>query len=282
MDLRELRKETAAILAEARVDSPRLEADLLIHHITGWERASLLAHPERLFPDGLFPVLAEALERRAAREPLQYITGVCEFMGRTFRVGPGCLVPRPETELLVLESSKYFREGTFLDWGTGSGCIAASILLENPESRCVAVDGSPRAIAWAWRNFKERGLLGRCLLCHSPSFERIPMPPGGFGMIVSNPPYIPTGVIPGLMPEVSRYEPLCALDGGDDGSDHYRSLARWARTALAPGGALIVEMGSDEQAEELISVTRGAMTVLSVVRDLRGSTRVVVLMRSPF
>ena len=108
------------------------------------------------------------------------------------------------------------------------------------------------------------------------------MPPGGFGMIVSNPPYIPTGVIPGLMPEVSRYEPLCALDGGDDGSDHSRSLARWARTALAPGGALIVEMGSDEQAEELISVTRGAMTVLSVVRDLRGSTRVVVLMRSPF
>ncbi len=113
MNLREVRKETAARLAEAGVESPRLEADLLIRHITGWERASLLAHPERLFPDGLLPVLAEALERRAAREPLQYITGVCEFMGRTFRVGPGCLVPRPETELLVLESRKYFREGTF-------------------------------------------------------------------------------------------------------------------------------------------------------------------------
>ncbi len=282
MNLREVRKEAAARLAEAGIDSPRLEADLLIRHITGWERASLLAHPERLFPDGLFPVLVEALGRRAAREPLQYITGVCEFMDRTFQVGPGCLIPRPETEMLVLESRKYFREGIFLDWGTGSGCIAASILLENPESRCVAVDGSPRAIAWAWRNFKERGLLGRCLLCHSPSFERISMPPDGFRMIVSNPPYIPTEAIPDLMPEVSRYEPLYALDGGDDGSDHYRSLARWARTALAPGGTLIVEMGSDEQAEELISVTRGAMMVLSVVRDLQGSARVVVLKRSPF
>ncbi|HON34098.1 MAG: peptide chain release factor N(5)-glutamine methyltransferase [Thermovirgaceae bacterium] len=282
MNLREVRKETAARLAEAGVESPRLEADLLIRHITGWERASLLAHPERLFPDGLLPVLAEALERRVAREPLQYITGVCEFMGRTFRVGPGCLVPRPETELLVLESRKYFREGTFLDWGTGSGCIAASILLENPESRCVAVDDSPRAIAWAWKNFKEMGLLGRCLLCHSPSFERIPMPPGGFGMIISNPPYIPTGVIPDLMPEVSRYEPPCALDGGEDGFDHYRALARWATAALAPGGTLVLEMGGGEQAEELISMTRGVMTVLSVVSDLRGSARVVVLKRSPF
>jgi len=282
LDLRELRKETAAILAEAGVESPRLEADLLISHITGWERASLMAHPERPFPDDLFPALEEALRRRAAREPLQYITGVCEFMGRTFRVGPGCLVPRPETELLVLESRKYFRQGTFLDWGTGSGCIAASILLDNTESRCVAVDGSPRAIAWAWRNFKEKNLLGRCLLCHSPSFERIPMPQGGFGMIVSNPPYIPTGVIPGLMPEVSRYEPLCALDGGGDGFDHYRSLAQWARTSLAPGGIFIIEMGSDEQAERFISTARETMRPLSIVRDLQGSARVVVLKRSPF
>ena len=282
MNLREVRKLASDKLHEAGIDRPWFEADLLICSITGMERILLLAHPDRPFPEHLIPTLKAAIERRAAREPLQYITGVCEFMGRAFRVGPGCLVPRPETELLVAESRKHFKGGVFLDWGTGSGCIAASILLDNPASRCDAVDKCPVAITWAWKNLREKNLLGRCLLCHCPSPERIPVPPPGFEMIVSNPPYIPSAQIPDLMPEVERYEPRSALDGGEDGFDHYRSLAGWAPSALVPGGVLILEAGSDEQAERLKSVRTGELTPVSIVRDLQGTARVVVLKRSPF
>jgi release factor glutamine methyltransferase len=282
LELREARKLASTRLAEAGIERPWFEADLLICHILRIERVTLLAHPERIFPGDHIPGLMDALERRAAREPLQYITGHCEFMGHLFRVGPGCLVPRSETELLVLESRKHFRGGVFLDWGTGSGCIAVSILLDNPRSRSVAVDSSPRALSWAWGNLKESGLLRRCLLCHSPSFERIPVPTAGFEMIISNPPYIPTEVIPELMPEVGRYEPTSALDGGKSGFDHYRTLVEWAPAVLAPGGALILEMGTDEQAERLISIIQKPMIFESITRDLQGNARVIVLKRSPF
>jgi release factor glutamine methyltransferase len=140
----------------------------------------------------------------------------------------------------------------------------------------------PVAIPGAWKNLREKNLLGRCLLCHCPSPERIPVPPPGFEMIVSNPPYIPSAQIPDLMPEVERYEPRSALDGGEDGFDHYRSLAGWAPSALVPGGVLILEAGSDEQAERLKSVRTGELTPVSIVRDLQGTARVVVLKRSPF
>lgn len=282
MELWEARKLASTRLIEAGIERPWFEADLLICHVMGVERVILLAHPERIFPGELVPGLMDALERRAAREPLQYITGYCEFMDHLFRVGPGCLVPRPETELLVLESRNHFRGGLFLDWGTGSGCIAVSILLDNPCSRCVAVDSSPRALSWAWRNLKERGLLGRCLLCHSSSFERIPVPTAGFEMIISNPPYIPTEEISELMPEVGRHEPPCALNGGKSGFDHYLTLVKWAPTILASGGTLILETGNDEQAERLISITEKPMIFESMTRDLQGIARVIVLKRSPF
>ncbi len=232
MNLREVRKLASDKLLEAGIDRPWFEADLLICSITGMERILLLAHPDRPFPEHLIPTLKAAIERRAAREPLQYITGVCEFMGRAFRVGPGCLVPRPETELLVAESRKHFKGGVFLDWGTGSGCIAASILLDNPASRCVAVDKLSRR-----NNLGMEEPQGE-----EPSWEMssLPLPfpredprsAPGFEMIVSNPPYIPSAQIPDLMPEVERYEPRSALDGGEDGFDHYRSLAGWARRPL--------------------------------------------------
>ncbi len=282
MDIREARNLAASGIAAAGIDKPWLEADLVLCFLTGMERSELIAHQERIFPEELLNDLRKAISRRAAREPLQYITGSCAFMGMPFKVGPGCLVPRPETELLVLEARRLFRGGLFLDWGTGSGCIAAAVLLDLPESRCIAVEKSPRAIFWAWRNLRDKGLLSRCLLCHTGSFDRIPVKTGALDMIISNPPYIPARDMKGLMPEVGLYEPEEALSGGEDGLAHYIPLLDWASQSLKMGGALILETGGKEQAERLVTLSRVHFTTDAVVKDIQGIPRVVVLKKSRF
>lgn len=261
----------------AGIERPWLEADLIISSLTGYDRAKLHREPHLPLPEETVGIFLEAVSRRAEREPLQYILGICPFMDLSISVGPGCLIPRPETEMLVLESRKYFNGGVFMDWGTGSGCLAAAILIENPQSRCIAVEKEPLALLWAWKNLRSMDLFDRCLLWHSADLRTVPVPDPGLDMIVANPPYIPSGKIRELMYEVSVYEPTSALDGGLDGLEPYRTLLPWSAKSLRPGGYLILEIGDDSQVHEIESIKPGSFCLESVVMDIQGISRVLVL-----
>ena len=161
------------------------------------------------------------LSRRENGEPLQYIMGEADFWGRDFRVGPGVLIPRHDTETVIQAVMKIFPRDealTFVDWGTGSGCIAATLLMEFPRSFAFMVENSPQASHYAEENLRRYGLTGRAKLVDDA--EGIPPCP----LLVSNPPYIPSGEINGLMREVRDFEPHSALDGGPDGKECYREV----------------------------------------------------------
>ncbi|HJW41315.1 MAG TPA: peptide chain release factor N(5)-glutamine methyltransferase, partial [Rhizomicrobium sp.] len=198
-------EEAVARLRDAGVDNPRLDARLL------WEFGQSSGDFESL------------IARRAAREPLAYITGRKEFWSLDFAVGPGVLVPRPDTETLI---EQLIRERpdrlvplSILDLGTGSGCLLIAALREYPNARGVGVDRSPEALAWARHNLIALGVEDRATLIETDWPEEASP---GFDVVLANPPYIPTAEIETLEPEVCRYEPRAALDGGPDGLDAYR------------------------------------------------------------
>ncbi|MDY3869458.1 MAG: peptide chain release factor N(5)-glutamine methyltransferase [Pyramidobacter sp.] len=256
------------------LDSPALEADYILEHFLGQNRPWIHAHPDAPVQDAARHAVMEACRRRQAREPLQYILGQCDFCGMSVRVDEGCLVPRPETELLVEAASDVFDGGTFLDWGTGTGCIALALLERFEGARAVMAEKNPKSLRCAWRNLKGRGLLNRALLWHSQTVSDIPA--CSVSLVVSNPPYIPSRQIAGLMPEVSQYEPRLALDGGADGLDPYPGLFELASRVLTPGGCLCVEYGGNEQTEPLKNLAPSSFSVQSVLRDIAGHDRVLV------
>ena len=277
MRLDVLRRDMAARLGLAGISRPGLEADLLLADFLGLGRVALYSDPGRDVPEKDLEVLSDALRRREAHEPLEYILGKADFYGLPLSVGPGCPIPRPETELLVDISLLGAEKGTtFLDWGTGSGCIALALLHESPSWTGMAVDASPRALTWAWKNLREYGLLDRCLLLHSNSPDRTPVLPGTLDLMVSNPPYIPSRALSGLMPEVRDYEPRLALDGGEDGLDPYFPLIRAASRWLRSGGRLLMEIGDSLQAEVLSRATFPGMNFMEIFPDLEGRPRVLM------
>jgi release factor glutamine methyltransferase len=209
---------------------------------------------------------------------LQYVLNEAHFWGLPLQVGKGVLVPRPETELLVelalevLEASMPTPGAPFfLDWGTGSGCIGIALLRERPDARAVMAEKSPAALAWAWKNMTRYGLHRRGLLWHSRAPEDIPLEKGALDLVISNPPYIPTGDLPGLMREVRDHEPRLALDGGKDGMDFYRTLFRQAPLWLRRGGALLLEIGDEEQAEKMRTLPPPCLRLTKEVKDFSGS-----------
>lgn len=278
MRLDELRRETVARLGLAGISRPGLEADLLLADVLRISRVSLYSEPGRDIPDAELVDFLSRVRRREAHEPLEYILGKAEFYGLPLSVGPGCLIPRPETELLVDIALREGGEagGTFLDWGTGSGCIALSLLHERPFWTGLAVEASPLALTWAWRNLKRYGLLERCLLIHADSPEMLAVSTGSLDLMVSNPPYIPSRELPGLMPEVRDYEPRLALDGGEAGLDPYYPLLGAASRWLRPGGCLLVEIGDSVQAEVLSGTSFPGMTFTETFPDLEGRPRVLM------
>ena len=231
----------------------RQERQWLACHALGVSSAALLAHPE-LYER---PEVQALLRRREAGEPLQYILGEAPFLGRDFHVGPGVLIPRQDTETLIAAALEFVPDGdpfTFLDWGTGSGCIAATLLLERSGAFALMADRSLAALTCAQENLKRYGLESRARLLRTETPEDIILSEKEHcALVLSNPPYIPTGDIPGLMREVRDHEPHEALDGGPDGMDFYRALFRHAPRWLKPGGFLILEMGDDTQTEALLS-----------------------------
>ena len=264
----------AALLDAAGVDTPRLDARLLLAHAAGLTQAALLR--DRDAPVDM-PPYAALLARRAAREPLALITGRQEFWSLPFSVSPDTLIPRPDSETLIEAAlaARPSRGATraILDLGTGTGCLLLAALTEYPAAWGVGVDLSPAAAALARRNAAALDLSSRAaMLCgHWDDALR-----ARFDLVLSNPPYIPGADIAGLMREVGAYEPRRALDGGSDGLDAYRTLLRRLPSLLNPGGTAVLELGAG-QADAVSALAAGWAVTLR--RDLAGMERAMVLQR---
>ncbi len=262
-------------LSGAGVDTPSLDADLLLCHVLRWPRAKLLAHPERPLAPAEESAYRSLLRRREAREPLAYILGRKEFYGLEFAVDRRVLVPRPETELLVelaLEHlAKNPRARLAVDVGTGSGAVAVALAVHAPQLRVVACDISPDALSLgrsnALRNGAKVDFVASDLLA--------PMV-GPFDIILANLPYVARSEWATLPPEVRDYEPASALDGGPDGLDAYRRFLPQAAARLARGGLLAVEIGAG-QADAMVPMVEGWFPDAEVLLhlDLAGLPRVV-------
>ena len=237
MKLSELR----ATLAAAGIEEADVEARLLFSHVTGLP-ASRLFGDDPATDDS---ALTEALARRTAREPLAYILGGAPFYRSVLAVGEGCLIPRADTERLVEIAIRELPHGAhFADLCTGSGAIAVTVLAERPDTTALAVDVSDKALAFAAENARRLGVTDRLTLRRLDLLAEIP--DGCFDAILSNPPYIPSAVVPTLSPEVG-HEPALALDGGDDGLVFYRRLLSF-RPCLRDGGFFLFECGYDQEA----------------------------------
>lgn len=257
----------------ATLDSPFLEADLILTHILKVDRSWVHAHPEYVLTPQEQESIASFVKRREAREPLQYILGSCNFDGLDLIVTEGCLVPRPETEFLVQCASDHFDGSSFLDWGTGTGCISIALLHRFPRSFAYMAEKNPKSIECASKNLDKFGMSSRAKLIKTNSPEDIM----GFkvSLIVSNPPYIPTSQIDKLMPEVSFWEPRMALDGGEDGLAPYNGLFALGKRLLLPNGMLCVEYGGNEQTEILRSLAPNCFVEIEALRDISGQDRVI-------
>lgn len=263
------------------IDSPRLDAELLLSSLLGCERVDLyLRHGEILNREKL-AAFREFVRRRRAREPVACITGKKAFRKIDLKVTPEVMTPRPETELLVDAVISCIEKSAkdhghllrrILDLGTGSGAIALSLAAEFPELDIRASDISEGALKIARENAKLLGLEGKIHFVRGDMFQ----PFSGetpFDLIVSNPPYIPTGAIPSLMPEVSQFEPKEALDGGPDGLEPIRKILKQAPTHLSPGGWLWLEVG-DGQAQQVIEAAKPPLIHKETVKDYSGIPRV--------
>lgn len=273
--------DAAAVrLRAAGVGDARLEADLLLAHALGIGRAALLARLRDDLADAAAYTFDALLARRLRREPLAYITGVREFFGIEIACGPGVLVPRPETELLVeIAVAEAARRGGVVriaDVGTGSGAIAIAIALASPAARITAIDASTEALAVARGNVERFGLAGRVELRRGDLLEGT----GAFDVIVANLPYVSEAEWSGLEPEVREWEPRDALVAGPTGTEAIGRLLASAPPHLAAGGVLAVEIGATQAA----ALTKGVEAHFPdasacVIKDLAGLDRVVVVRR---
>ena len=259
------------------IEEYRREAALILSHFFGVSPAELPFCRDR---DFFSAGLVAALKCREKRYPLQYVLGEWQFCTETYSVGPGCLIPRPETEQLVLDAVDALPENAvFLDLCTGSGCIALSVLKRRPDCRAVAVDISEEALFYAKKNAKALGLEERIEFktCDVLSESAPEIICGGekVSAILSNPPYIPDSDIDALEPELA-FEPRIALDGGDDGLDFYRTIVKSFKNSLADGGFILFEIGSG-QSGDLKRIASENGFEASVGYDLSGHDRRVCL-----
>jgi release factor glutamine methyltransferase len=260
---------------ESRGDErPRVTAEWLLSAVTGKSRIELYLDFDEPLTKPELDAMHAAIERRAAGEPLQYVTGEMPFRHIIVKCAPGVLIPRPETEILVDEVLSALKrigaeEPSVLEVGFGSGCVSLSIAQEVPESSVVATDLSPDAVALATRNCEALGLEDRVRLVECDLVSGLePELEGTFSVLVSNPPYIPTPLLPDLPSEVSKFEPALALDGGDDGLDVFRRLLAEAVPFLAPGGCMAVELyeGHLDRARD-IALATGQFASADIIPD---------------
>jgi len=262
--------------SSARGDA-RLDAETLLMHILGRDRAYLYAHPELELACHELTKYHEALTRRSSGEPLQYITGRQEFWGFDLRVTPAVLIPRPETEHAVetaLELLRGIQSPHIVDVGTGSGCIALALASEMPEATIEAVDIAPEALDVASANAERLGFARRIRFAQSDLLEIFLQSTAAFDLVVSNPPYVGKNEADKLQIEVRQHEPHAALFGGAEGLDIYRRLIPQAHQVLKTNGWLVMEIGySQEQAiRDLLTEWQDVHSV----QDLQGIPRVMV------
>jgi release factor glutamine methyltransferase len=278
-----LRRATARLRA-AGVDSPEHDAEVLLRHVLGWDRARLLAEGTSALGSGEGSRYLSLVEERARRRPLQHLTGLQWFWGREISVSPEVLIPRPETEVLVEAALAAIRavEGpVVVDVGTGSGCVALAVASEREDAEVHAVDVSRTALAVARSNAERLGLAERLVLHHGDLLDPLAPLAGRIDLVVSNPPYVSTEEHAALAPEVAVHEPRLALvPPAGNRLSVYRRLAPAAARLLRPGGIIAVEIGqgmADEVSRELSSA---GLEIHRVVPDLAGIDRVVIARRS--
>ncbi|MDO8519518.1 MAG: peptide chain release factor N(5)-glutamine methyltransferase [Deltaproteobacteria bacterium] len=290
---------TTEFFTKKEIPTARLDAEVLLAHLLKIERIQLYVQFERVMSEEELAAFKKLILRRAEGEPVSYIRGVKEFWSLPFKVGPGVLVPRPDTEVLletvlgkipphppfskggVMEEALYFpplKKGgrgdlqlTVLDIGTGTGNIAIALAKTFPNAQITAIDLSEEALAYARDNAKT----------HQADIQFLRMdflkeiPEGKFDLVVSNPPYIASAVIETLGPAVKNYEPRAALDGGPTGLDFYRRIGETAIVFLKEDGLLAVEMGEDQEGSVKGIFERAGLKKIEVRKDYAGLPRVV-------
>jgi release factor glutamine methyltransferase len=283
-DLRTVVRDAIAELAAAGVPTPDADAELLIGHVLGLSRGAVQARAVAgaELTDRQETELAALLARRAAREPLQHLTGHAPFRSLDLLVGPGVFVPRPETESVAQVAIDALQavaapEPLAVDLGTGSGAIALALATEVPHARVVAVERSPEAFAWAERNREHVGAANARIVLGDLA-DALPELAGMVDVVVSNPPYIPDDAVP-RDPEVRLHDPAMALYGGPDGLDVVRVISRRAQELLRPGGTLVLEHGELQGAEIRELLTADGWRAAATTRDLLGRDRTTIALR---
>lgn len=283
--------KAAEYLRGRGVDSPRLDAELLMAHALGYDRLKVYLQWDMVLSPEETERMRGVLRRRGAdREPIARILGQCEFFGRPFRVARGAFVPRPETEWLIERVLQDFRGGNgmnasdspgefqAIDIGTGSGCLAITLALECPQAAVHATDISDDALRIARENAAALGVGGRVRFHRGDLFAGLD---GPFDLVLSNPPYVATEAIAGLMPEVVLHDPHTALDGGEGGLQIVERLIAETTARTRPGAMLLLEIGEGQGAEVARRLQEaGGFSAIQVHRDLAGLERYVEARRA--
>lgn len=281
LNLQSAQARAAKTLRRSGIDTAALDARVLLKTVTGLSFESLIVNGREPIGPQSLQRFQDYVERRLAGEPVSRIRGTREFYGRDFRIDPHTLDPRPDTETLIAavldlvgRESLSGRALRLLDLGTGSGCILVTLLAELPEATGVGVDRCPCALRVAHDNALAFGVGDRARFVAANWFEGLA---GRYNIVVSNPPYIASAEIEGLAPEVARYDPRAALDGGADGLDAYRRIADGVVRFLDPGGSLLVEIGCT-QAQAVTEIFRKERLLVAenlVQTDLGGRPRCI-------
>lgn len=287
MTVLEAIQRSTEFLAKKGVDSPRLQTELLLAHLLKQPRMRLYLEFERVLTPAEVDGLREFIKRRGQREPLQHIVGSTSFCGFEIVVNRDVLIPRPETEVLAERGWTFLNQlstlnaqpSTVLDFGTGSGCLAIALASKCPAAEVYAIDISPEALALARQNAARHGVAERIRFLQGDGFAAAPEG-AQFDLIISNPPYIPSGEIALLQAEVRDYDPHRALDGGVDGLDYGRRLAAECAPFLKPDGRVMLEFG-DGQAEGLREIFQRQLWIVEAVEeDYSHRPRIMVARRA--
>lgn len=270
MTVLEAIQKTADFLTPKGVESPRLQAELLLAHVLKLPRMKLYLNFARELVPAEVDAFRELVRRRAQREPLQHLVGSVSFCGLEIASNRNALIPRPETEVLAQLGWEFLQqhpsaEPTAFDFGTGTGCLPVSLAVNCPRARLWAGDISGEALALAQANAARHGVAERIRFVAGDGFTAL-APDQRFDLLISNPPYIPAAEIATLQPEVRDFDPRLALDGGADGLEFYRILAGQGGARLNPGGKIMVEFG-DGQAPALAEIFSRENWIVEAVRQ---------------
>jgi release factor glutamine methyltransferase len=281
--LESLRRDVAKRLKANGIDTPELDARLLVGHALRLDHAGLVGESRRILTPEEIARSETLVARRIAREPVARITGVKEFWSLPLALSPAVLVPRPETETVVEAALAAVgksprRTLRIADLGTGSGAIMLALLAELPEAIAIGTDRDCAAVAMARRNAARLSLASRALFTVCDFGAALS---GGFDIVVANPPYVRTGDIAALDPEVRDHDPHGALDGGPDGLAAYRAIVADARRLLAPNAPLVVEIGVGQSEAVATLLAAAGLRDVAVTPDLAGIARAIAARRDP-